>query len=117
MTVKDIADMKFAVTLFGPSIVRFSGFAVPLKLPDQLLNTYPAFATAVNWTTVPESYQVWSGERVILPPPEGEAVVVNWYWACQSQVTEEPIVITKEGMLVSGPLVTFPVPVCPVQTY
>jgi hypothetical protein len=50
MTVKDLSGMKFAVTVFGPSIVRFCGFVVPLKSPDQLVNTYPKFAAAVTVT-------------------------------------------------------------------
>jgi hypothetical protein len=71
---------KFAVTLFGPLIVRLFGFCVPVKSPDQLVNTYPVLAFAVNWTTAPEVYQGSpspTGSQFIVPPSGGEAVVVN----------------------------------------
>jgi hypothetical protein len=67
---------KFAVMLFAPLIVKSCGFVVPLKAPDQLANTHPVLAVALQETTVAESYQVPEA-GVTDPLPAGFTAVVN----------------------------------------
>ena len=58
-------------------IVSDAGFVVPLTAPLHPLNAQPAFAVAVNVTTVPEPYTPPAGFSVTLPRPV--AFVVNVY--------------------------------------
>jgi hypothetical protein len=63
--------LKTAAIFFGASIVTVLGFSVPVKSPDQLLNTnIPGVAVAVNCTGVPVSYQPKEG--LTLPPTTGK---------------------------------------------
>jgi hypothetical protein len=53
------------------------GFVLPDRFPVQELNTHPAFAAAVNCTTVPYGYVAWFGFLVTVPDPPRVTLRVN----------------------------------------
>jgi hypothetical protein len=106
--------VKFAVTLFGSSILTFCGLVVPVKSPLHSVNVYPVFAIAVQETTVFASYESEAG--VIVPLSNGETAVVRKYCVFQFQVIEEFCVIVNWHKFVSPVADTEPVPVQPAQT-
>jgi archaellum component FlaF (FlaF/FlaG flagellin family) len=81
---------KLAVSVIGEFIVMDAGFAVPVTLPvpvpDQDENAYPGFGVADMLTEEPELYHdPVAGE--VVPEPEGDTSIVNWYWVVYVAIT------------------------------
>jgi uncharacterized membrane protein len=53
------------------------GFVLPDRFPVQELNVHPAFAVAVNCTTVPYAYVAWLGFLVTDPDPSSVTLREN----------------------------------------
>ena len=89
---------KFAVSVIATFIVTNDGLVVPVKLPlpdpVQLAKLYPPLGVADIVGVAPTFSQVTvPGETdpvgVVVPPPEGEIIIVNAY--CVVQVTASVI--------------------------
>jgi hypothetical protein len=82
VVVETVLTAKRAVTLLGPSITTVCGFVVPLRSPENPMNTYPELGVAVNVTIVGgifESNQTVSGAGTyrMLPPALGLAIALS----------------------------------------
>ena len=77
--------VNWAVTLFGPFIVKEVGLVDPERSPDQPVKLYPEPAVAEMEALCPLSYQ-FVPEGVTVPPPDGLAAVVRLYWVVKLAV-------------------------------
>src|SRR5713226_3121809 len=70
-----VAAEKSAITDFGPFMRRICGLVVPVRSPENPVNTYPALGVAVILTVLPASNQL---PAVTAPAPPGLTDVINW---------------------------------------
>jgi hypothetical protein len=85
--------VKVAVSVIAEFIVIFAGFVVPVKLPVPLpvqdLNLWPAFAVALIVTVAPALFQPLIG--VTVPGPLVCMVRKYWCWNEKTMVVDEAV--------------------------